>query len=229
MRRVRRQLKDHQAESAGYRRRAWVGFGVAALLLQVAAGSCTCRFGRVIPYTFGKQPHKAASDRRHWYDLRRKGECWRQRDGLSVEVVPEQVKDLDARCRIAAVCPERRRIADFSPEFRSSAIHPVRQAATDEAKSRVCGRAIAFRRSTWSVPHRRYIRASVSACVGYVGASIPRMRTLAHPLQRGHPHGKAASTCLRSPARRFGVEQVEMNARGARCACWSDPANPESI
>ena len=230
MRRARRQLKDHQAESAGYRRRAWVGFGLAALLLAVLAG----RFVYLQVFAYEEfhtrseanriKPRPIVPARGLIYD--RNGRLLADNvPAYRLEVVPEQVKDLDALLTgLAQVLPlSEDEIADFNAAFRvKRGFHPV------PLKLRLTEAEVAaFAVQRYRFPgvdvvpylNRRYPYGDLFAhVVGYVGRIDTRdMQTLDATRYSGATHiGKGGIERFYESRLHgeVGFEQVEMNAEG---------------
>ena len=230
MKRARRQLKDHQAENAGYQRRAWIGFAIVAAMLAVLAS----RFVYLQVIAFEEfhtrseanriKPRPIVPARGLIYD--RNGKLLADNvPAYRLEVVPEQVKDLDALLGgLAAVVPlSEDEITDFRAAFRvKRGFHPVPlKLRLSEAEVA----AFAVQRYRFPgvdvVPYlnRRYPYGALLAhVVGYVGRIDARdMQTLDATRYSGATHiGKSGIERYYESRLHgeVGFEQVEMNAEG---------------
>ncbi|MBB5207435.1 penicillin-binding protein 2 [Chiayiivirga flava] len=230
MMRTRRQIKNPQAESAGYRRRAWAGFAIAALLLCVLGARFV--YLQVVEYEQFHirseanriKPRPIVPARGLIYD--RNGRLLADNvPAYRLEVIPEQVKDVDALLAdLGQVLPlSEDEIADFRAAFRvKRGFHPV------PLKLRLTeAQVAAFAVQRYRFPgvdvapylNRRYPYGDLFAhVIGYVGRIDTRdLETLDATRYSGATHiGKSGIERFYESRLHgdVGFEQVEINAEG---------------
>ena len=230
MKRAHRQLKDHHAENAIYRQRAWTGFAIATLLLAVLAGRFV--YLQFVAYqefhTRSEanriKPRPIVPARGLIYD--RNGKLLADNvPAYRLEVVPEQVEDVDILLTdLGTVLPlSEDEIGDFRAAYRvKRGFHPVPlKLRLSEAEVA----AFAVQRYRFPgvdvVPYlnRRYPYGDLFAhVVGYVGRIDARdLENLDATRYSGATHiGKAGIERYYESRLHgeVGFEQVEMNAEG---------------
>lgn len=230
MMRARRQIKNLQAENATYRRRAWVGFGLAAVLLSVLGW----RFVYLQVFEYEQyhirseanriKPRPIVPARGLIYD--RNGKLLADNvPAYRLEVVPEQVKDVDVLlAELGGVVPlSEDEIADFRAAFRvKRGFHPV------PLKLRLTeAQVAAFAVQRYRFPgvdvtpylNRRYPYGDLFAhVIGYVGRIDTRdLANIDAARYSGATHiGKSGIERFYESRLHgeVGFEQVEINAEG---------------